>query len=118
MGKNILNDRLLSINSSVSLSLIFRKKRNRSSQVSYMIYPSLLFLVVSQPQTLTANEKEVPKSLGSDDDAVSWVNECLRKAFTIDSITKELIHLWLKSLSQYTKSSGAEVRIFYFHLPK
>ena len=53
---------------------------------------------------------EVPKSLGSDVEAVAWVNEGIKKSFTDPKIAKELIKLWLGSLTQYTKSSGAEVR--------
>ena len=52
---------------------------------------------------------EVPRSLGSDEEAVAWVNACLKKAFTEESISQELIKMWINSLTQYTKSSGAEV---------
>ena len=52
---------------------------------------------------------EIPKSLGSDVEAVAWVNEGIKKGFTDPKITKELIKMWLNSLTQYTKSSGAEV---------
>ena len=52
---------------------------------------------------------EIPKSLGSDVEAVAWVNEGIKKGFTDPKISNELIKMWLNSLTQYTKSSGAEV---------
>jgi hypothetical protein len=56
---------------------------------------------------------EVPKSLGSDVEAVAWVNEGIQKAFCDEKISQELIKKWLSSLTQYTKSSGAEVRLIF-----
>ena len=52
---------------------------------------------------------EIPKSLGSDDEAVAWVNDGLQKAFGDGEISRELVKLWLHGLTQYTRSSGHEV---------
>ena len=58
-----------------------------------------------------ANEGRItpPISIGSDFEAVDWVNQCIFKICESPSIRTALTHLWFDALSQYTKSLGIEV---------
>ena len=56
-----------------------------------------------------APKTNIPRSLGSDEEAVAWVNEGIKMAFDDDEVSDELIKLWFRALTQYTKSSGQEV---------
>ena len=62
-----------------------------------------------------ANEGRItpPISIGSDFEAVDWVNQCIFKICESLSIRTALTNLWFDALSQYTKSLGIEV-IFGF----
>ena len=51
-----------------------------------------------------------PISLGSDTEAVDWVNLCLVSIFTTPHMYEVLISKWLVSLSTYTKASDSEVK--------
>ena len=50
-----------------------------------------------------------PISIGSDFEAVQWVNLCLGRICESPSIQTTLTQLWLDALTQYTKSLGIEV---------
>ena len=54
-----------------------------------------------------------PISLGSDSEAVDWVNLCLVSIFTTPHMYEVLISKWLVSLSTYTKASDSEVKYEY-----
>jgi hypothetical protein len=54
-------------------------------------------------------EIEAPRSMGSDLEAVTWVNGCLEAIFTSPSLRSALITLWMDAMTAYTKSTGLEV---------
>lgn len=62
-----------------------------------------------------ANEGRItpPISIGSDFEAVDWVNQCIFKICESPSIRTALTHLWFDALSQYTKSLGIEVILVF-----
>ncbi len=57
--------------------------------------------------------QEAPKTFGSDLDAVDWGNKCFESVFESPSISSTIFNLWLDALSNYTKSTGVEVRQHY-----
>ena len=65
-----------------------------------------------------ANEGRItpPISIGSDFEAVDWVNQCIFKICESPSIRTALTHLWFDALSQYTKSLGIEVILVFSYL--
>lgn len=54
----------------------------------------------------------LPKSLGSDEEAVQWINNCVEAIFSSSPVSSTLATLWLDALSNYTKSSGIDDSIF------
>ena len=51
---------------------------------------------------------EVPKSLGSDLEAVSWIDTCLANIFGSTVLRTCLVDLWLDSMSKYIRTLDTE----------
>ena len=86
--------------------LIISKDHKLFENIEYVFVTQESFKQKEIPTTLPFIP---PISLGSDTEAVDWVNLCLVTVFTSPSMYRELINMWLQSLSNYTKSSDSEV---------
>ena len=51
---------------------------------------------------------DVPKSLGSDLEAVSWIDTCLANIFGSTVLRTCLVDLWLDSMSKYIRTLDTE----------
>ena len=52
---------------------------------------------------------EISRSIGSDLEAVDWINKCLEKIDELSSLRSNLVQLWLDAASKYTQSLDVEV---------
>ena len=59
--------------------------------------------------TRPKRQSTLPVSLGSDEEAVTWVNTCFLNVFTNRVTANALTKLWREALNEYNKSSGIEV---------
>ena len=48
-------------------------------------------------------------SIGSDKQAVEWINSCLGKILELPTLRSTLVQLWLDAASKYTQSLEVEV---------
>ena len=81
--------------------------------------PALYDSPVSPPKLVPADERArskngAPVSLGSDQEATTWVNGCLRRLHEDQKAKKQLVQLWKDALIDYNATAGAEVGSFCF----
>lgn len=55
---------------------------------------------------------DVPLSIGSDSEAVTWVNACMTQIFTSPTLTATLTQLWMDAMSAYIDSIGV-IKLYY-----
>lgn len=53
------------------------------------------------------------KTIGSDLEAVAWVNQCLDNIYSSSTLRATLIRQWLDALSRYIRSLDVEVKKFF-----
>lgn len=68
-----------------------------------------------QAQEITENavavdKSDAPQTLGSDLEAVAWVNQCLENVYSTTSLRATLVQQWLSALTKYTKMLDIEVK--------
>ena len=49
---------------------------------------------------------EIPSSIGSDNEAVTWVNTCIKNVFSSPTLTSTLTQLWMDAMTAYIDSFG------------
>ena len=55
-------------------------------------------------------------SIGSDKQAVEWINSCLGKILELPTLRSTLVQLWLDAASKYTQSLEVEVEYLFWPL--
>ena len=53
---------------------------------------------------------DICNSIGSDKQAVEWINACLEKILELPTLRSTLVQLWLDAASKYTQSLEVEVK--------
>ena len=56
-----------------------------------------------------------PESLGSDAEAVQWVNRCFRRLFSDAHAVLELRRIWLEAMKEYNRNLPSEVSFHIRH---
>ena len=78
--------------------------------------PSQLLEVASNIQS----QQSQPKTVGSDQEAVEFVNRCREFIFNDTSVRKDLVNSWLEKLNEFTIKSAVDVSalktILYFQI--
>ncbi len=61
--------------------------------------------------TTSVAKSDQPRSIGSDLEALSWVNQCIENIYTTPSLRSTLVQQWLLALTKYIQSLDVEVSI-------
>ena len=67
-----------------------------------------------EPEEVKETRPPPPTAVGSNPEAVEWVNNAFQAAYAHPAVYDACIKLWLDSLTEHTKSSGIEVCQFFF----